>query len=234
MTITSSYDRGTTARPGESQLTRTPHYNRLGFVRSGILTLTVIASTLSVSSIAEAGPRTSSDAIADEAADALDSLENWQRTENPADLMAFIRGRDMAAVMTAYELQVDPESMRAAWAHADWIKQHAVLAALSQLGVPYRTRASKEGVAFDCSGLTSYAYDEAGVDIERVSRNQINAAHEIELIDAEPGDLVYYPGHVSMYLGVETMIHSPNTGSHVEAAQLPDRSLRFGDVLTAG
>ncbi len=214
-------------------MTRTPQYHRLGFVRSGILTLTVIASTLFVSSIAEAGPRTSSDAIADEAAHALDALENWQRTENPSDLMAFIRRRDMAAVMTAYELQVDPESMRSAWAHTDWIKQHAVLAALSQLGVPYRSLASKPGVGFDCSGLTSYAYEQAGVDIERVSRNQINEAHEVKSNDAEPGDLVYYPGHISMYLGAETMIHSPNTGSHVEALHLPERSLRFGDVLIA-
>ena len=213
-------------------MTRTTDTNRLGFMRVGVITLIVAASTLSVNSLAEARPRTSSDAIAVVAANALDALEQWQRSEDPTDLVAFIRGRDMAAELTAYELRVDGESMRASWAHADWVKQHAVLAALSQLGVPYRSLASKEGVGFDCSGLTSYAYEQAGVDIERVSRNQIDEAQDVELVDAEPGDLVYYPGHISMYLGVETMVHSPNSGGVVEAVHLPERrSLRFGDVL---
>ena len=148
-------------------------------MRAGVITLIVAASTLSVTSIAEARPRTSSDAIAVVAANALDALEQWQRSEDPTDLVAFIRGRDMAAELTAYELRVDGESMRASWAHADWVKQHAVLAALSQLGVPYRSLASKEGVGFDCSGLTSYAYEQAGVDIERVSRNQIDEAQDV-------------------------------------------------------
>ena len=41
---------------------------------------------------------------------------------------------------------------------------------------------------------------------------------------------MYYPGHISIYLGASTMIHSPNSGSHVEIAGLPDKSLRFGDA----
>jgi len=44
---------------------------------------------------------------------------------------------------------------------------------------------------------------------------------------------VYYPGHISIYLGAELMVHSPNSGSHVEAAHLPDKSLSYGDIVGA-
>ncbi|MGO1056105.1 C40 family peptidase [Crossiella sp. CA198] len=38
-------------------------------------------------------------------------------------------------------------------------------AALTQLGVPYRWGASNPGRGFDCSGLTQWAYRQAGVAI---------------------------------------------------------------------
>jgi cell wall-associated NlpC family hydrolase len=88
-------------------------------------------------------------------------------------------------------------------------------------------------VGFDCSGLTRWAFATAEVEIPRVSRDQINDATATERDDAEAGDLVYYPGHISIYLGAATMIHSPNSGSHVEITWLPDKSLRFGDAEAA-
>jgi cell wall-associated NlpC family hydrolase len=39
----------------------------------------------------------------------------------------------------------------------------AVSAAMSQQGVPYRYATSSPGVSFDCSGLTHYAWAQAGV-----------------------------------------------------------------------
>ncbi|MDA2983274.1 MAG: NlpC/P60 family protein, partial [Actinomycetota bacterium] len=51
----------------------------------------------------------------------------------------------------------------------------AIKAALSQLGVRYRWGASSPGVAFDCSGLTQWAWGKAGVSIPRVSRSQYAA-----------------------------------------------------------
>jgi hypothetical protein len=78
--------------------------------------------------------------------------------------------------------------------------------------------------------LTVWAFAEAGVEIPRISRDQINDADAVDRDDAVAGDLVYYPGHVSIYLGADLMVHSPNSGSHVEVTWLPDRSLRFGDA----
>jgi cell wall-associated NlpC family hydrolase len=139
-------------------------------------------------------------------------------------------------MLAATELGLDAFAMRDAWARTEPVKQRAVLAAVSQLGVPYRSMASSEGVGFDCSGLTSYAFRRAGVEIPRPSREQINAADGVDRGAAEAGDLVYYPGHVSMYLGVgEAIVHSPNSGNEVEITFSSPRrvsSLRYGDPTT--
>ncbi len=63
-----------------------------------------------------------------------------------------------------------------AWAGADQAHQIALLSALTQVGVPYRRNASKVGVAFDCSGLTAFAWGQAGVDIAHQSSAQLRSA----------------------------------------------------------
>ena len=94
----------------------------------------------------------------------------------------------------------------------------------SQLGVAYRRNTSKAGEGFDCSGLTTYAWAQAGVTLVRQSAAQIRAAAPRTWETAQAGDLVYYPGHVSMYLGVDRLIvHSPYTGRNVEVDHVPKR-----------
>ena len=95
----------------------------------------------------------------------------------------------------------------------------AVRAALSQLGVRYTFGAKSPGVAFDCSGLTSYAWGVAGVGIPRTSRYQYAALTKIPTAAAQPGDLIfsYYPiSHVGMYVGNGQMVSSPRTGDVVK------------------
>jgi hypothetical protein len=178
----------------------------------------------------DARSRTTSAVIAAEADRALDAYERWETDRNPADYVRFVHGRDAAAEMTADDLEIDGSSLRAAWASAPVEKQQAVLAAMSQLGVPYRSITSEPGVGFDCSGLTTWAFAQAGLDIPRSSRDQFRASERIDHDEAQPGDYVYYPGHISIYLGVGTMVHSPDPGNHVEAVLIPSkRSLSFGD-----
>ena len=95
----------------------------------------------------------------------------------------------------------------------------AVKAALSQLGVKYKFGALIPGVAFDCSGLVSYAWAKAGVSIPRSSRSQFSALTRVPVGAAQPGDLIfsYNPiSHVGMYLGNGQMIASPRTGDVVK------------------
>jgi cell wall-associated NlpC family hydrolase len=182
---------------------------------------------------AGAAPATQSVVIANAAERAVSSLERWQQTRNPADYVWFVQHRDQVATMTEQDIELSAGSLRNEWSQVAMAKQHALLNAVSQLGVPYRSMKSEPGVGFDCSGLTIWAFGAAGVQLPRISRDQINDAERVEREDAEAGDLVYYPGHVSIYLGADTMIHSPNSGNHVEVRALPSKSLRFGDAAAA-
>lgn len=218
-------------------MTRIDHVTPRSRLRRGIAAAgaLVAVGVLITPGGADASVRTKSEVIAAEADRALDAFERWQSDRNPADYVRFVQGREATANLTAVDLQIDPTALRSAWASTSSEKQLAVLAAMSQLGVPYRSIASEPGVGFDCSGLTSWAFAQAGLEIPRPSGDQFRAAEEIELDEADPGDYVYYPGHISIYLGVGVMVHSPNSGSHVEAVTLPDkRSLRFADPFVEG
>ena len=94
----------------------------------------------------------------------------------------------------------------------------AVNAALGQQGVPYRFATSSPGVSFDCSGLTHYAWGQAGVYLPRNSRAQAAALPRIPPSQAQAGDLIFYYSpisHVGIYLGGGQLVHAPNTGSVV-------------------
>ena len=196
-----------------------------------VIAIAVGIGALAVGSEAGAKPRTSSEAIADQASRALVALDSWERSQSPTDYVRFVRSRDLTASMTAVEIEIDPEAIGTAWASAPDEKQRVVLNAMTQLGVPYGRFKSDVGVAFDCSGLTIWAFAEAGVELPRVSRDQINDAERVEVEQAEAGDLLYYPGHIGIYLGAEAYVHSPNSGNVVEATRIPGRSLRFGDAV---
>lgn len=219
----------------QSHMTRTDHRMPGPRIRTLLRralagSILVTAGLLSATDGAEASVRTTSATIAAEAEQALGAFERWEVDHHPADYVRFVQSREAAATLTASELELDPEALRIEWASAPIERQRAVLAAMSQLGVPYKSIASEPGVGFDCSGLTIWAYGEAGLEIPRTSRDQFRAAEEVEPGEAEPGDLVYYPGHISMYLGLGTMVHSPNSGNHVEAVTLPTkRSVDFGN-----
>lgn len=93
----------------------------------------------------------------------------------------------------------------------------AVRAALTQLGVPYVWGGTAPGVGLDCSGLTQYAYGEAGLDIPRTSGEQDIGAEVPSADQLMPGDLVCWEGHVAMYIGDGQMIEA---GDPVEISPL--------------
>jgi peptidoglycan DL-endopeptidase CwlO len=163
-----------------------------------------------------------------QALDAVDELQDFDGTHSFArSLMAssrYVRLRDEAAGLAAADLGIPAAMLRDAWALTDIDKQTALLAALTQLGVPYRSHRSEPGVGFDCSGLTAYAWGVAGQELPRQSRSQINGALRVDRTAARAGDLMFYPGHVMMFLGTgDAMVHSPESGSEVEITFLSER-----------
>jgi cell wall-associated NlpC family hydrolase len=95
--------------------------------------------------------------------------------------------------------------------------QAAVDAALAQQGKPYSYGATGPG-AFDCSGLTSFAYRQAGITIPRTSKAQAGFGTPVAKGDLQPGDLVFFyspVSHVGMYIGNGKMVHSSTYGKPV-------------------
>jgi cell wall-associated NlpC family hydrolase len=87
----------------------------------------------------------------------------------------------------------------------------AVAAAMSQVGVGYRYASAIPGVAFDCSGLTSWAWGRAGVGLPRNSRAQFAALPKVPIDQLQPGDLVFSGNpihHVGIYIGGGMQVHA--------------------------
>lgn len=91
--------------------------------------------------------------------------------------------------------------------------------AVSQLGVPYVWAGSTPGVGFDCSGLTSWCWQQAtGIWIGRTDSAQYGSAHWVGSVSqAQPGDVLWTSGHVGICAesGGGTYIHAPAPGQSV-------------------
>ncbi|MFD3499361.1 NlpC/P60 family protein [Streptomyces sp. NPDC058676] len=95
--------------------------------------------------------------------------------------------------------------------------EKALAFARAQIGKPYVWGATGPE-SYDCSGLTQAAWKAAGVDIPRVTYDQVNAGTTVSLSAAQPGDLVFFYddlSHVGMYIGNGMMIHAPKPGAYV-------------------
>ncbi len=100
--------------------------------------------------------------------------------------------------------------------------QTAINAAMSKRGSPYAWGATGPD-SFDCSGLTQWAYAQAGISIPRTSSSQSTFGTPIPRSQLQPGDLVFYGSpvyHVGIYIGNGQMVHAPTTGDVVKVAPL--------------
>jgi len=97
-------------------------------------------------------------------------------------------------------------------------------AAKSKLGDPYLWGGTGPD-AYDCSGLTQFAYGAAGISLPRVAADQWNVGEHVELADLLPGDLLFWATdptdpatihHVAIYLGGGMMLAAPHTGDVVK------------------
>jgi cell wall-associated NlpC family hydrolase len=218
---------------------RSPHSRRR--LRRRVLAglaglLTAAAWTATSAGPVDAAPRWShiegdhhSPAVAAASTAALGAFDTFSSSGTPGDFVAYVAARDAAADTVATEMRLDAGTVRGAWTKADLAHQEAVLAALTQLGAPYRAMRADPAAGFDCSGLTSWAWARAGVQIAHQSSAQISAARRVDEASAVAGDIVQYPGHVMLYLGVDrAIVHASNPVKDVELSFVP-RSVRFGD-----
>lgn len=102
----------------------------------------------------------------------------------------------------------------------------AIQAAIGQVGVPYVWGAEDPKHGFDCSGLTSWAYRQAGINLPRTSQQQMKVGVEVDRQHIQPGDLLFpEPGHVMMAIGGGKLVEAPRTGLDVRV-----RSFTLGEI----
>ncbi|WP_308289844.1 NlpC/P60 family protein [Mycolicibacterium mageritense] len=104
----------------------------------------------------------------------------------------------------------------------------AVAAALSKRGRPYVWGAKGPSV-FDCSGLTQWAWKQAGVQLGPDTYTQINNGVPVAPGDVRAGDLIFpgYSkdgrgyGHVQLAISPTEVVHAPQTGDVVKISPMP-------------
>ncbi|MFL0582472.1 C40 family peptidase [Solibacillus silvestris] len=99
-------------------------------------------------------------------------------------------------------------------------RKQVVETAFRYMGTPYRW-GGKTPLGIDCSGLVSIAYMLNGVYIFRDAKIVEGfPLRKIERENLKPGDLIFFPGHVAMYIGNNEYIHSSLGGNEVNVNSL--------------
>ena len=100
------------------------------------------------------------------------------------------------------------------------------------IGTPYvwggnGPTAENPNAGFDCSGLMVWGFRKFGIELPRVTYDQIGEGTPIGMKGLRVGDLVFFdtakqagPDHVGIYMGGGKMLHTPRPGKAVEIADI--------------
>jgi peptidoglycan DL-endopeptidase CwlO len=109
------------------------------------------------------------------------------------------------------------------------VARTAIRFASAEVGKPYVWGATGPNT-YDCSGLILRAFQAAGIDLPRVSRDQFGAGGHVPVRQAQPGDLLFYATdrndpatihHVMLYMGDGQMVEAPYSGESVRVRPVP-------------
>jgi len=92
------------------------------------------------------------------------------------------------------------------------------------VGNPYVAGGTSLTKGADCSGFTQSVYKAFGYSLPRNSTSQRSVGKEVSYAEAEPGDIICYPGHVAIYIGNGKIVHasSAKTGIKISNALYRD------------
>ena len=113
----------------------------------------------------------------------------------------------------------------------EMLRENLAKSALSYLGTQYRW-GGKSPLGIDCSGLCSMAYMLNGIIIYRDAEIKEGfPIKEISFTNIKKGDLIFFPGHVAMYLGDGEYVHSSTSNDVVKVNSLNDGAGNYNEYL---
>lgn len=145
-------------------------------------------------------------------------------------------GSDFASVLAGVQ---GGQDVTATGAGGNAAGQQVVDIAKQYLGLPYVYGSNDPSKGLDCSGLVQVAYRRMGIDLPRVTYDQVKVGQPVDRADLQPGDLVFsvgdkgmrVNGHVGIYAGNGMYVVAPHTGDVVKLAPLPKNITAIRRVL---
>lgn len=103
------------------------------------------------------------------------------------------------------------------------------------IGTRYR-RGGKSPKGFDCSGFTSYVFDQFGIKLNNNSGSQFTQGTSVDRQEVEPGDLVFFKGSASRssrvgHVGI-AIDNNPDTGEITFIHAATSGGIRIDKVST--
>ncbi len=93
------------------------------------------------------------------------------------------------------------------------------------VGNPYAAGGTSLTNGADCSGFTSAVFQHFGISLPRSSYAQASSGSEVSYSDMQPGDIIYYGGHVGIYVGNGTIVHASTQATGIKYSSATYRSI---------
>ncbi|MCM1048778.1 MAG: NlpC/P60 family protein [Clostridiales bacterium] len=93
------------------------------------------------------------------------------------------------------------------------------------VGNPYVAGGTSLTNGADCSGFVQSVYKEFGYSLPRTSYSQSQVGRSVSYDEAEPGDIIYYGGHVAIYIGNGQIVHAATARTGIVTQSATYRSI---------
>lgn len=97
--------------------------------------------------------------------------------------------------------------------------------ACQYIGNPYVAGGTSLTNGADCSGFVMAVYQAFGYSLPRSSYAQSGAGRGVSYSEAQPGDIIYYGGHVGIYIGNGKIVHASTERSGIKITSATYRSI---------